>query len=137
MLGLSIGAWLINLAFVIRSTRIHAAIHRASTLRDYCVPQVSLQYACIDPSPFSLSLNCRQISALWDNNIGSCVVDKEAGQVTLDSTLTSISSELFLLFVMLAGLVRERDHCLGRLLFNQVVILFGGFVACELADRSR
>ncbi|KAI0000189.1 hypothetical protein BJV74DRAFT_146920 [Russula compacta] len=62
------------------------------------------------------------ISAQWDHNIGTCVLDKEAGQMTLDSTLTTISSELFLLFVMLTGLVRERDHCLGRLLFNQGLI---------------
>jgi hypothetical protein len=34
--------------------------------------------------------------------------------------MVTFCSEVFLLLVMMIGLVRERDHYLGRLLFNQV-----------------
>ena len=43
-----------------------------------------------------------------------------------DATLATLSSEMILLIVMLAGLVRQRDHYLGRLLFHHVSALFDG-----------
>lgn len=37
-----------------------------------------------------------------------------------DTTLVSLCAEMILLAFMLAGLVRQRDHYLGRLLFHHV-----------------
>ncbi|KAI0288385.1 hypothetical protein BC826DRAFT_695034 [Russula brevipes] len=42
--------------------------------------------------------------------------------MTLDSTLATLFSETFLLLLMLAGLLRQRDHHLGRFLFCQGLI---------------
>jgi hypothetical protein len=51
-----------------------------------------------------------------------------------DATLATLCSELILLTFMLTGLVRQRDHYLGRLLFHHVNALFDGFVGCQIAD---
>ncbi|KAI9509248.1 hypothetical protein F5148DRAFT_778286 [Russula earlei] len=82
ILAASIGAWLMNIAFIIRSI--------VTT------------------------------SAKFESSFGTCVL--HGAQTTRDSTLATLTSEMFLLFVMLFGLLRERDHYLGRLLFHQGVI---------------
>ena len=43
-----------------------------------------------------------------------------------DTTLVSLCSEMFLLAFMLTGLVRQRDHYIGRLLFHHVSTPFDG-----------
>ncbi|KAI0298680.1 hypothetical protein B0F90DRAFT_683878 [Multifurca ochricompacta] len=82
VLGASIGTWLTNLAFLIRSVVI--------------------------------------TSAHWDHTLGMCVLDES--QRSRDNTTATFCAEAFLLLVMLAGLMRQRDHYLGRLLFNQGLI---------------
>ena len=61
----------------------------------------------------------RQTTAHFSTTLGVCV--PRSVLTTRDSILTTLCSEMFLLFVMLSGLTRERDHQLGRLLFNQVI----------------
>lgn len=62
-----------------------------------------------------------QSSADREQYIGVCVV--LSGKATRDTTLATLSTETFLLLVMLIGLLRERDHYLGRFLFNRVITL--------------
>jgi hypothetical protein len=69
-------------------------------------------------SPLSrgFSLSC-QVKGSWADQLGACVFDGNLGR---DSIVVTFCAEVFLLLVMMIGLVRERDHYLGRLLFNQV-----------------
>lgn len=46
-----------------------------------------------------------------------------SGETARDTTLVTLSTETFLLLVLLMGLLRERDHYLGRFLFNRVITL--------------
>jgi hypothetical protein len=73
---------------------------------------------------FSPSLNRRQSKARHSKALGSCVL--KDGRVNRDTTLATLCSEMILLTCMLAGLVRQRDHYLGRLLFHHVITLFMG-----------
>ncbi|KAH9962859.1 hypothetical protein BC827DRAFT_177052 [Russula dissimulans] len=82
ILAASMGAWLTNIALIIRST--------VTT------------------------------SAKYESSFGTCVLHK--AKTTRDSTLATLSSDMFLLIVMLFGLVSERGHHLGRLLFHQALI---------------
>jgi len=60
--------------------------------------------------------------------LGTCVLID--GRPNRDTTLASLCSEMILLTFMLTGLVRQRDHYLGRLLFHHglvwlLVAIFG------------
>ncbi|KAH9061098.1 hypothetical protein EDB87DRAFT_482486 [Lactarius vividus] len=56
----------------------------------------------------------------WAEQVGACVfVD---GEQSRDNIMATFFSEVFLLLVMTIGLLRQRDHHLGRLLFNQCMI---------------
>jgi hypothetical protein len=72
---------------------------------------------------FSPSLNRQQTKARYSRALGTCVLVD--GRMSRDATLATLSSEMILLTFMLAGLVRQRDHYLGRLLFHHVSALFG------------
>jgi predicted aminopeptidase len=50
--------------------------------------------------------------------LGTCVL--KDGRMNRDATLATLCSEMILLIFMLAGLLRQRDHYLGRLLFHHV-----------------
>lgn len=52
--------------------------------------------------------------------LGSCVL--RDSQVNRDTTLATLCSEMILLTFMLTGLVRQRDHYLGRLLFHHGLV---------------
>ncbi len=59
-----------------------------------------------------------QTKGTWVEQLRACVfVDSEKGR---DNIMATFFSEAFLLLVMTTGLLRQRDHYLGRLLFNQV-----------------
>ena len=73
---------------------------------------------------FSPSLNRRQTKARYSRALETCVLVD--GRMSRDATLATLSSEMILLIVMLAGLVRQRDHYLGRLLFHHVSARFDG-----------
>ena len=129
ILGTCIGAWLVNLAFIIRCTRDFMLLYRRSqlTYRRFLVallPQVSHQYAWVNPlSSFSPPLNRRpQTKARHSKALKSCVL--RDGRLNRDTTLATLCSEMILLTFMLAGLVRQRDHYLGRLLFHHVNTAF-------------
>lgn len=53
-----------------------------------------------------------------------------------DTTLATLCSEMFLLTFMLVGLVRQRDHYLGRLLFHHVGTLLV-VVGCQITNMLR
>lgn len=53
------------------------------------------------------------------DQLGVCVFE---GSESRDNIMVTFFSEVFLLVVTMIGLVRERDHNLGRLLFNQCII---------------
>ncbi|KAI9458669.1 hypothetical protein BJY52DRAFT_1372037 [Lactarius psammicola] len=56
----------------------------------------------------------------WVEQLRACVfIDGEKGR---DNIMATFFSEVFLLLVMTTGLLRQRDHYLGRLLFNQCMI---------------
>jgi hypothetical protein len=71
---------------------------------------------------FSPILNRRQSKARHSRALGSCVLLN--GRSNRDTTLATLCSEMILLTFMLAGLVRQRDHYLGRLLFHHVITAF-------------
>ncbi|KAI0261671.1 hypothetical protein BC834DRAFT_972606 [Gloeopeniophorella convolvens] len=82
VIAASLGAWLLNIAFLIRSIVI--------------------------------------TSASWESSVSTCALDNS--QKSRDNTTVTFCTDVFLLIVMLAGLMRQRDHYLGRLLFNQGLI---------------
>lgn len=84
----------------------------------------------------SSSLNRRQSKARHSKALGSCVL--RDGRLNRDTTLATLCSEMILLTFMLAGLVRQRDHYLGRLLFHHVITTFS-WVSCamRIADMLR
>jgi len=138
ILATCIGAWLINLAFIIRCTRISC----------YCTgePAHSLKrFLALYRYRFSthesilslvFSLNRRQSKAQHSKALKSCVL--RDGRVNRDTTLATLCSEMILLTFMLAGLVRQRDHYLGRLLFHHVITAFSRFLrAMRIADILR
>ncbi|KAH9074174.1 hypothetical protein EDB83DRAFT_1940933 [Lactarius deliciosus] len=57
--------------------------------------------------------------------------------------MATFFSEVFLLLAMTIGLLRQRDHYLGRLLFNQCMICLGrgyicrGSAICDFIPRSQ
>ncbi|KAI0252495.1 hypothetical protein BJV78DRAFT_339553 [Lactifluus subvellereus] len=68
--------------------------------------------------------------AYWKPALLICAPDDiRKGLANITSTLCS---ELFLLLVMIAGLVRQRDHYIGRLLFKQGLIWFVVAVVAEV-----
>ena len=74
---------------------------------------------------FSLSLNSqprRQTKARHSRALKSCVL--RDGGPNRDTTLATLCTEMILLIFMLTGLVRQRDHYLGRLLFHHVIAAF-------------
>jgi len=71
---------------------------------------------------FYPSLNRRQSKARHSKALKSCVL--RDGRLNRDTTLATLCSEMILLTFMLAGLVRQRDHYLGRLLFHHVITAF-------------
>ncbi|KAI9438603.1 hypothetical protein H4582DRAFT_2076233 [Lactarius indigo] len=54
----------------------------------------------------------------WAEQLRACVFD--GGEKNRDNIMATFFSEVFLLLIMTIGLLRQRDHYLGRLLFNQV-----------------
>lgn len=69
---------------------------------------------------FSPSLSHRQqTKARHSRALRSCVLSD--ARLNRDTTLATLCSEMILLTFMLAGLVRQRDHYLGRLLFHHVI----------------
>ncbi|KAH8987832.1 hypothetical protein EDB92DRAFT_1948338 [Lactarius akahatsu] len=55
----------------------------------------------------------------WADQLRACV---SVGEKSRDNIMATFFSEVFLLLVMTIGLLRQRDHYLGRLLFNQCMI---------------
>ncbi|KAH9039213.1 hypothetical protein EDB84DRAFT_1066937 [Lactarius hengduanensis] len=55
----------------------------------------------------------------WAGQLRACVF---VGEKSRDNIMATFFSEVFLLLVMTIGLLRQRDHYLGRLLFNQCMI---------------
>jgi hypothetical protein len=74
---------------------------------------------------FSPSLSVQQTKARHSKALETCVPSER--RLSRDTTLATLCSEMFLLAFMLTGLVRQRDHYLGRLLFHHVSTLFDGF----------
>jgi hypothetical protein len=85
---------------------------------------------------FSPSLSRRQTKARHSRVLKSCVLLD--GRPNRDTTLATLCSEMILLTFMLTGLVRQRDHYLGRLLFHHVNTAFPmGFAGLRIADILR
>jgi hypothetical protein len=82
------------------------------------------------------SFNRRQSKARHSKALGNCVL--RDGRLNRDATLATLCSEMILLTFMLAGLVRQRDHYLGRLLFHHVITAFSWVSrAMRIADMLR
>ncbi|KAI0252528.1 hypothetical protein BJV78DRAFT_1124671 [Lactifluus subvellereus] len=86
VLAVSVGVWLINIAFMIRT--------------------------------------------YWEPTILTCVLDDS--RKSLANTTTTFCTEFFLLLVMIIGLVRQRDHNIGRLLFRQGLVWLAVATAAEV-----
>ncbi|KAI0262519.1 hypothetical protein BC834DRAFT_971894 [Gloeopeniophorella convolvens] len=110
----SLGAWLINIAFMIRSEHaqwfmfaLSFTISSSGTMIVRCIGSV------LPSSPLRLSTDV----GFWEPSFGTCALDNS--QRNFDNIAATFCTDVFLLMVMLAGLMRQRDHHLGRLLFNQ------------------
>ena len=57
--------------------------------------------------------------------------------MSLPNTMSTFCSEFFLLLVMIIGLVRQRDHYIGRLLLKQVATHTSGSMLVNSADWVR
>ncbi|KAI0052077.1 hypothetical protein FA95DRAFT_50322 [Auriscalpium vulgare] len=79
---LAISIWLVNIAFLLRSTA--------------------------------------KADSKWDDGSKGCtIVNSKDSRINVTVTLVS---DLLCLFIMIIGLRRQRDHALGRMLFNQGLI---------------
>ncbi|KAI0252499.1 hypothetical protein BJV78DRAFT_1281618 [Lactifluus subvellereus] len=70
--------------------------------------------------------------AYWEPALLICAPDD--ARKSLANITSTLCSELFLLLVMIAGLVRQRDHYIGRLLLKQVATHASGSVLVNSAD---
>lgn len=115
MIGACIGAYLTNVSFLIRSK----GTSHFSTRASLHLPSLSRYHPSERKYPpfFRQSSLGWQVKGSWADQLGVCVFD---GSESRDNIMVTFFSEVFLLVVTMVGLVRERDHNLGRLLFNQV-----------------
>jgi hypothetical protein len=130
ILAICITAWLVNSVFIIRCTCISCySTSKPAHLNAFLAPlyryRLSTHESILSPI-VSPSLNRhRQTKARHSHALESCVLlDARSNR---DTTLATLCSEMILLAFMLTGLVRQRDHYLGRLLFHHVITLFHGF----------
>ena len=125
-------AWVVNLAFVIRCAKIsfHATVtgepaHLVNApSRFYHRYRFSTHESILSLVFFSISQlsTRRQTKARHSKVLKTCVLAD--GRPNRDATLAALCSEMILLTFMLTGLVRQRDHYLGRLLFHHVNTAF-------------
>ncbi|KAF8263001.1 hypothetical protein EI94DRAFT_628331 [Lactarius quietus] len=88
--------------------------------------------ACLAAYLTNISFLIRSIVLVkgsWADRLGACVFDGSEGR---DNIIVTFFSEVLLLLVTMVGLVRERDHYLGRLLFNQCMICLVVAICAEV-----
>ncbi|KAI0252532.1 hypothetical protein BJV78DRAFT_342330 [Lactifluus subvellereus] len=101
VLAVSIVAWLTNIAFMIRNRSTHYFVVEHTQTSLYC-------------TGFIIT------SAYWEPTIPTCVF-RDSRKILANTTAT-FCTEFFLLLVMIIGLVRQRDHSIGRRLFHQGLV---------------
>jgi hypothetical protein len=125
-------AWLTNIAFISICKNNHVTVPTELASSERSLRSTGLfSDIWITSKLLRPTSEPRPSATDWQSDINLCI--DLSGPTTRDTTLAILSTETFLLLVMLVGFLRERDHRLGRFLFNKVITLSCWFG--DLADK--